>query len=195
MSRARFAACAAVSTLALLTLSACGAVEGGSTKQASKESQSDIIKHITKGKIVSRSGDGGADDTTPVPVEDGPDGGADDTTPVPVGDGPEEGETVLVCTDANLQGLCSNLPVPSDNLVNSLFSANDMSSGATTSGTFNDNISYINNTTTHTICFFQNTGFAGKNLRVVPGEIVDDLNPDGKGNGLNDRISSFKEDC
>ncbi|MFF5148115.1 peptidase inhibitor family I36 protein [Streptomyces sp. NPDC013157] len=177
MSRVRAAACAAISTLALLTLSACGAADGGgSAKQASKENQADIIKHITKGEIVSRSGDGGADDTTPVAVTDG-------------------SETVLVCTDANLQGLCSNLPVPSNNLVNSFFSANDMSTNneAETSTNFNDSISYIFNTSSSdAICFYENTDFTGKVLKVVPGDVVNNLNPEGKKDGLNDRISSIQ---
>ncbi|MFJ2163603.1 MULTISPECIES: hypothetical protein [unclassified Streptomyces] len=159
MSRGRVKVYVALSALALLSLSACGASDGGdSAKQAAKGGS---VKQVDKGKIVTQSGgDSGAG-------------------------------TVLVCTDANLQGLCSNLPATTENLVTSLFSANDISSGVTTSSTFNDNISYISNTADHTICFYEDTGFSGKILTVVPGEIVDDVNPAGKGNGLNDRISSF----
>ncbi|MET8945669.1 hypothetical protein ABZX30_19285 [Streptomyces sp. NPDC004542] len=158
MSRARFAACAVISTIALLALSACGAADGGGSAKQSSEGGG--VKQVDKGKIVTRDGSGA--------------------------------ETVLVCTDADVKGLCSNIPSPTDSLVNNLFAANDISSGVSTSSTFNDNISYIKNTTNHRICFYRDTGFSGHKLVVVPGEIINDLNPAGKGDGLNDRISSFQ---
>ncbi|WP_329352968.1 hypothetical protein OG226_49525 [Streptomyces sp. NBC_01261] len=150
-------------TLSTLVLLGLSACGASDADDSAKQAgKGSNVKQVDKGKIVTQSG------------------------------GDSGAETVLVCTDANLQGLCSNLPATTENLVTSLFSANDISSGVTTSSTFNDNISYISNTADHTICFYEDTGFSGKSLRVAPGEIVNDVNPAGKGNGLNDRISSFR---